>query len=145
MLRAVLDSSVLVSIFLTPQGTSAQLLRAARRGAFVLCLSEEIIEETTRKLRGKNAAFRRRYGYSDQEIEAYAALLFATTELATNLPDLRGAVPTDPKDDVIVASAVAAKADYLVAGDRRHLLKLGTYQSVRIVGVREFLDLLGNK
>jgi uncharacterized protein len=142
MPRAVLDSSVLVSIFLTPRGTSAELLRAALRGDFVLCLSEAIIEETRRKLLGKSDAFRRRYGYVDAEIEEYAALLSATAEVATDLPDLTGAVPNDPKDDVIVAGAVAAKADYLVAGDRKHLIKLGTYQDIRIVGLREFLDLL---
>src|ERR687883_985818 len=136
MRRAVLDSSVLVSIFLTPRGTTAELLRTARRGAFVLCLSEAIIDETTRKLRGKSDAFRHRYGYGDEEIEEYAALLSATAEMVSDLPDLTGAVPNDPKDDVIVASAVAARADYLVAGDRRHLIKLGAYQNIRIVGVR---------
>src|SRR4051812_32426847 len=132
MPRAVLDSSVLVSIFLTPRGTSAELLRAALRGAFVLCLSEAIIEETTRKLAGKGDAFRRRYGYSDREIAEYAALLLASAEMAADLPDLGGVVPNDPKDDMIVASAVAAAADYLVTGDRAHLLALGRYRGIRI-------------
>jgi uncharacterized protein len=142
MLRAVLDSSVLLSTFLTPRGTSAELLRAVLRGDFVLCLSAEIVEETTRKLRGKSEAFRRRYGYTNEEVEEHAVLLLANAEPVTNLPDLAGAVPGDPKDDVIVATAVAAGADYLVTGDRRHLLTLGAYRGVRIVGVREFLDLL---
>ena len=142
MIRAVLDSSVLMSIFLTPRGSSVQVLRAARRGAFVLCLSPEIIAETVRKLRAKQAAFQARYAYTDERIERYAALLLGAAELVTDLPDLAGAVPNDPKDDPIVATAVAAKADYLVSGDRRHLLPLGEYQGIRIVGVREFLDLL---
>jgi hypothetical protein len=29
-----------------------------------------------------------------------------------------------------------------VAGNRRHLIRPGTYPGIRIVGVREFLDLL---
>jgi predicted nucleic acid-binding protein len=56
------------------------------------------------------------------------------------LPAIR-AVWDDPKDDVIVASAVAARTDYLVAGDRRHLLPLGSYEGVRIVSVRDFVEL----
>jgi uncharacterized protein len=83
-----------------------------------------------------------RYGYTQVAVGGFCDVLAATAELVANLPDLAGAVPNDPKDDVIVASAVAAGADYLVAGDRRHLLKLGAYRGVRIVGEREFLDLL---
>lgn len=142
MFKAVLDSSVLIGIFLTPHGTSAELLRAAQHGDFVLCLSRAIVEETIRKLYDKRDAFRRRYGYTDRESEEYGALLFVTAEVVTDLPFLRGVVPTDPKDNIIVASAVSARADYLVAGDRRHLLELGAYQDICIVGVRAFLDLL---
>ena len=60
----------------------------------------------------------------------------------TELPDLTGAVPLDPKDDVILATAVAAKADHLVTGDRKHLLPLGVYQGIGIVEPRAFLDQL---
>jgi uncharacterized protein len=38
---------------------------------------------------------------------------------------------------------VAAKADYLVTGDRAHLLPLGEYRGVRIVSPRGFLEILG--
>jgi uncharacterized protein len=50
-------------------------------------------------------------------------------------------VPLDPNDDMIVATAVKAKADFIVTGDR-HLLALGSHDSIRIVTPREFLDLL---
>lgn len=61
--------------------------------------------------------------------------------MAGDLPTLR-VVPDDPEDDVVVATAVAARADYLVTGDRRHLLPLGSYQGIRVVTPRQFLDLL---
>jgi predicted nucleic acid-binding protein len=61
-------------------------------------------------------------------------------ELVGDLPDLR-AVALDPKDDVIVATAVKAKAGFLVTGDR-HLLSLGSHGGIRIVSPRQFLDLL---
>ena len=50
-------------------------------------------------------------------------------------------VPDDPKDDMVVATAVAAKADYLVTGDEK-LLRLGSFHGVRIVTPRAFLDVL---
>jgi predicted nucleic acid-binding protein len=44
MLNAVLDSTVLISAFLAQGGVSNELLRHAREGAFVLCLSAEILD-----------------------------------------------------------------------------------------------------
>lgn len=51
--------------------------------------------------------------------------------------EVRG-VATHPEDDVVLATAVSNKADYLVTGDTK-LLRLGTYKGVRIVSPREFL------
>jgi putative PIN family toxin of toxin-antitoxin system len=141
MARSVLDSSVLVSALLTPHGTSGAVLDAAERGVFCLCLSPAILAETASVLT-RNPKLQARYGYDDVQVAAFCAGLQAVAEIETDLPELAGAVPLDPKDDVIVATAVATRAGYLVTGDRRHLLSLGAYEGIRIVTPREFLDLL---
>ena len=140
MIRAVLDSSVLVSGFLTPGGTSDRLLSEVERGAFVLCLSQEILEETSRTLRKKTRRIRRYYVYPDEKIDQFAASLASLAVLVDRLPQIR-VVPLDHNDDMIVATAIAAQADYLVSGDR-HLLSLGAYERIRIVTPRQFIDLL---
>lgn len=61
-------------------------------------------------------------------------------ELVTDLPEI-DAVPNDPDDNMVVATAVAARADYLVTGDR-HLLDLASHGAIRIVDPRRFLDAL---
>lgn len=48
-------------------------------------------------------------------------------------------VADDPDDDRVLECAVAGKADCIVSGDR-HLLRLGSYQQVPIITVREFLS-----
>ncbi len=136
----VLDSSVLISAFLTPVGTSARVLRAGRAGAFVLHLSPEIIAEVAAKLHGK-PKLAVRYGFSPAQVRAFCDDLAASAQLVGDLPRGRF-VPGDPTDDPIVATAVAARADYLVTGDLRHLLPLGTYRGIRIVTPRELLDVL---
>lgn len=141
MARAVLDSSVLVSALITPHGTPGVVLDAAERGAFALCLSPAILAETSDVLT-RNAKLQARYGYDPGQVYRYCEGLRGLAQLVTDLPDLAGAVPLDPKDDVIVATAVAAGADYLVTGDRRHLLALGRYGGIRIVTPRRFLELL---
>ena len=53
MPRAVLDSSVLVSAFLTPHGSVVRLLREPARSRYKLCLSEPILTETAEVLLSK--------------------------------------------------------------------------------------------
>jgi len=48
-------------------------------------------------------------------------------------------IKDDPDDDRVLECAVAGHADYIVSGDR-HLLKLGSYDSIPILTVRQFLD-----
>jgi putative PIN family toxin of toxin-antitoxin system len=140
VLRAVLDSSVLISGFLTPHGVSAKLLDAAEQESFELCTSPEILEETRRALTTKVRRIRRYYAYPDDKIDLFIGGISAKSEIVSDLPAIR-VIPLDPDDDMIVATAVKAKADFIVTGDR-HLLALGSHESIRIVTPREFLDLL---
>jgi putative PIN family toxin of toxin-antitoxin system len=115
------------------------LLARARQGAFSMHLSPEILEETTRALlRPKTME---RYRYTADDVAEYQILLAKVAEAVAALPPLQ-AVPLDRKDDVIVATAVKAAADYLVTGDRRHLLVLGEHEGIRIVTPRHFLELI---
>ena len=142
MLRAVLDSSVLISAFLTPRGTCAELLRAGGRGAFVLYLSPELLADMASPLL-RERKLQARYNYDQARVAMFRRHLAALAQSVTDLPELSGAVPLDPKDDVIIATAVKARADYLVTGDCRHLLALGEYEGIRVVTPRQFLDRLG--
>ena len=45
----------------------------------------------------------------------------------------------DPDDDLVIGTALAAKANFVVTGDRT-LLSVGEYEGVRIVSVSEALD-----
>jgi putative PIN family toxin of toxin-antitoxin system len=141
MPRAVLDSSVLVSAFLTPHGYVVRLLRDPALSCYQLGLSDAILTETAETLLAKSK-LRRYAAYTDEDVHDFVRWLLTQAEMATDLPVLR-VVLNDPKDDPIIAAAVAAKADYLITGDRAHLLPIGEYQGIRIIGPREFLDILG--
>src|SRR3954470_24379618 len=127
------------SAFLKPGSVPATLLIRAREGAFSLYLSDYILEETAAVLlREKNRA---RHGAPPEKVARFCRSLAAVARMVRELPEL-DAVPDDPKDNPIVATAVAARADYLVTGDRQHLLPMREYLGVRIVSPREFLELL---
>ena len=51
-------------------------------------------------------------------------------------------ISPDPHDDPILATALAAQADYLVSGDKKHLLSLGGVEGVPIITARAAVDAL---
>ena len=59
-------------------------------------------------------------------------------ELSKNLPVI---VKEDPSDNKFLYLAAAAKAKYLVSGDK-HLLALGEFKGIKIVSINKFLSLL---
>jgi len=139
MPTVVADTTVLVSAFLAPRGVASELLRRARRGTFEIVLAPAILEEMQDRLLHRRR-IRRRYPYSDERVRRYQRLLQATTSVVAGLPSITGVV-RDPNDDMVIACALAAAADYVVTRDK-DLLSLGAHEGIRMVTPRQFLDLL---
>ena len=141
MPRAVIDTTVLVSAFLRPHegGASFDLLHLAAAGAFELVLSDDILEETARVLLTR-PHLRRRYQYPDAAVVIYCKGL---TEIATVVISDPPSVDVvrDPEDNMIVACAAIAKAEYLVSRDK-DLLALGEYSGIRMLTPEAFLSVL---
>jgi uncharacterized protein len=110
--RAVLDPGVLVSALITPTGTPAKLLLAAREGRFDLSASPLLLEELAAVL--ERDKFRR---YVDLSLVAiYLELVRREAKMA---PDPSGSPPircADPDDDYLIALAHSQEAA-LVSGD----------------------------
>jgi putative PIN family toxin of toxin-antitoxin system len=139
VITAVLDTNVLASGFAgydkaaSPPG---ELVRRWRRGAFVLIVSEHILGEFAHTLTD-------RYFTNRLTPEQIAAIFARLRRDAMDLPitaDVSG-VATQPKDDLVLATAVSGEADFLVTGDKP-LQALGAYRQVTIISPRLFLDLL---
>lgn len=142
MVKAVLDTTVLVSAFLNPdrEGVSYELLRCGEIGAFDLFISEEILQELQDALLNRKS-IRRHYIYPDNRVLAYCQGLKRFATVVSNLPDASGVVVRDPSDDMIVACALAAGAEYIVTRDK-DLLSLGQYQGIAMIAPEAFLHVL---
>ena len=115
MPSAVFDATILVSAFLTKRGVSAQLLTHAATGAFDLYLSDAIIAETHDVLCHREH-LRKRFVYTEQDVEEFCLLLRAFARAVTDVPILQAS--RDPNDDYVIATAVAADVAYVVTRDK---------------------------
>ncbi len=132
----VLDASALVSGFPASAGTLAEIVDRWRVGGFHLVVSQHLIEEVGR-------AWTKPYWqacFTLAQVERALALLQLEAEVVPVTAQVTG-VATHPEDDLVLASAVSASADYLVTGDKQ-LQRLGRYEGVMILSPRDFLALL---
>lgn len=138
MTVAVLDTNTIVSAILGPLGIPNRILEAARSQQFVLATSSVIITEVVTTL--SRDRIRRKYHISAADLDRLRDLLEHETPCTLVTHEVHGAA-THPEDDLILATALSARADYLVTGDVK-LQRLRHYQGVIIVSPREFLDVV---
>lgn len=139
MLKAVLDTSILVSAFLRQSGINARVLQHGKE-LYHLYLLEEILEETSRVLLTYDR-IRKKYHYSDEEVvEFLQTLIMTATKVLERLPKIE-VIKEDPKDNHVLACGLKGKADYIVSKDD-HLRDLEEYQGIKIVSSQEFLPIL---
>lgn len=122
------DTNVYISA-LNFGGRPLELLDLARSGAIQLAISDEIMAEVRRVLGEK-------FGWEAQRIEQAAEDLQAFTERVAPSQHL-AVVKADPDDDRILECAIASQSSLIVSGDK-HLLGLGQYQGIPIMGVADF-------
>ena len=130
-MRVVLDTNVMIS-GLNFRGNEERVLDLARRGRFDLYLSPFILTEAS-------SVLLRKFGW---ENEATERALERLQEAATLVEPRPGppVVEGNVGDNRVLECAVEAAADFLVTGDRRHLLPLGEHQCVTIVNAPRFLS-----
>ena len=139
MLRVVLDTNVFVSSLLVKAGLPAQILDAWRSRRYVLVTSLDIIAEMRATL--SYPRIRRKYGVTDEDVEALTVLLQHDALIVPGEADTAGAIPADPTDEKILACALDGRADLVVSGNL-HLLDLVQYQGIPILNARQFLERL---
>ena len=138
-MRLVVDTNVLVSALLSATSLPARIILLWRAGRFDLLTAAEQLDEVTRVTRYPKIRERLTPAVAGRLVNDLRAL--AITLDALPAVD----VSPDPDDNYLLAIAMAGSADFLVAGDKRDLLGLGTHAGTRIISARDFLDLHGSR
>ena len=138
MISAVLDTNVLASGTVSAANAPGQILDAWHARKFELVTSTHIIGELSR-------TFQKPYfknHLTNKAVTNFIDLLQNEAFVTPITVQVQG-VATHPGDDWIVATALSAKADYLVTGDMPLLNKIGnSYKGVALTIPNDFLKIL---
>lgn len=137
-MRVVLDTNVVISGLGRASSPPGQILQFWKSGSVELVTSRQLVAEYRTALSyPKVRAFLK---LTDAEVEeALLGLEDADIQVDIGVPERT--VHSDPDDDIVVATAIAGEADFIVSGDR-HLLELGEHKGIRIIPPVMLLALL---
>lgn len=130
-LRLVLDTNVLVSAALKPEGLQRTTLLVATTKPARFYVSAPILEEYAEVLSRPELLIRR-------------GLRLQLLQLIKNrshiiVPSRRLDVTSDPDDNIFIECADAARADYLITGNQKHFPPF--WKSTKIITARDFINL----
>ena len=132
-MRIVLDTNVLVSAFLNPRGTPANVVSLVLSHAVTLLFDDRMLAEYGEVLA------RPKLRIAPVEA-AFLLSFFATEGILVSAPPLLSLDLPDPDDLPFLEVAAAAGADALVTGNTRHFASAASTIGVPIFSPAEFID-----
>jgi uncharacterized protein len=131
-LRLVIDTNVIVSAALKPDGLQRTVFLLAITKPARLYVSIPVLAEYRRVLARRELRIRKGLRFQFlQLIENHAHLV---------APRRRLNVTPDPGDNIFLECAEAARADYLVTGNQKHFPSF--WKSTKVITSREFVTLV---
>lgn len=126
-MRIVLDTNILVSALISQAGPPGQVLAEVKRGRLTLITSVFQIAELRRVLSRPHL----RRVIAPDAAHDLMANIEVVGEVVGDLPDVTAS--PDPDDNLILATAIAGRADRIVSGDKTDMLALGRVEGIPIV------------
>ena len=134
-MRIVLDTNILVSALITKGTPPDQLYQGWLRNEIELVTSDAQIDEVTDVLARPRL---RRYVDPDEAAQMVAAI-YRRAIVLSEVPVTRRS--PDPKDDPILAVAIAGDVELVVSGDKSDILALRDVEGIPIRSARAALGI----
>lgn len=128
-MRIVFDTNIFISALVLPGSSAEKAILKVIEGSDELIISHDIIDEVLTVLSNK---FNR-----NREALSRTAVNLAEIGIIVK-PRERISIFHDEPDNRILECAAAGKADAIVTGDKE-MLKLGSYQGVKIITLKDCL------
>ena len=135
--KIVLDTNILISSLISKKSFPYLLYQGWRRKEFTLITSEEQLQELKQVLQYPKL---RKFINQDEARILVSALQDFTVTVA-DLPEVNYSKDSD--DNLIIATAIAGKADLIVTGHKGDLLILKTVENISIVTASDAVSIIG--
>ena len=132
-MKVVLDANILISFLLTHGETISKIVDGWEQQKFTILTTSEILTEVRQVVERFVAA-------KLIEVKTALALLDELENDSLIVPGLTTLnISPDKKDNRYLECAKDGKADYLVTGDKKHLLALKSINKTKIISAKEFV------
>lgn len=136
-MRVVIDSNIYLSGLIFPDSKPALILYLANQGKFKVYCSDFIVDEIRRILIKK-------FGYNERIANQFIGEFLKFIKII--IPHKKiNIIKANKDDNHILECALFAKADYLITGDKKHILPLGKIGKTEIINPAEFIKMLIEK
>jgi|SRR3989344_37558 len=134
MLKAVLDTNVLVSGFSSLTGAPGLIYDAWKNNRFELVVSEYILGEFIKTINAK-------FNIPQENLLDYLEDIYYAAEMVKEFGiEIKEVMPNDWP---ILGTAIAGYVDFLVTGDKK-LLAIKHFHGIAIIAPAEFLKILNS-
>ncbi|MCD6574935.1 putative toxin-antitoxin system toxin component, PIN family [Candidatus Aerophobetes bacterium] len=134
--KVVIDTNVFVS-GLTFKGKPRRVLDLIWKGEIEVCVSSFILKELKETLEKDFAWEGERIEETIERIKRETLQVQPKTKISV--------IKEKESDNRILECGVEGKAQYIISGDKRHLLPLKEYQGIKIISPAQFLRIISQE
>lgn len=135
-LRVVMDTNVFIS-GLNFGGKPGEVLNLLIKEEMEVFVSPFILSEL-------GSIIREKFGWADEQVTRVLSLIEAKA-IEVQPKQRLSVIKEKDTDNRILECAVAGEADYIISGDKRHILPLKEYSGIRVLSPDAFLRIWGSK
>ena len=136
ILKAVIDTSVMLSVAFAKEGVARKIRDMIAEDAFTLVTSKAIMKELYEVLHYPHIV--ERFKPLKEDINQFIGMIIGHAEITKGAYSIKD-ITEDPKDDMFIACALEGKAHYIVSRDP-HLRNIKHFQRIQIIDASTFIN-----
>lgn len=135
-LRVVLDTNILISTLLTHQDSPPKKIFTALKNQEFISVSSQLIFQEIEEVLNRPSILK----LIKITPEEFMDTLVTVSLIVPGKQIVE--ISKDPDDNMFLAAAWEGQAQYIVSGDKSHLLSLKAYKGIKIITPHEFIEIL---
>ncbi len=135
-IKVFLDTNIYISALLLPDSNPGKIIHLAINGHIEAVISQQMLSELKNTLK-------RKFQYTENEAEEVIKELRYTATVINPVHSVSN-ICSKESDHRVLECAMSSGVNFLVSGDKKHLLSLRKYKNAEILSPAEFLSRIIN-